>query len=136
MNEQIGIVEEDYLYTATSQIENAGLGLFTAIKIYQGEIISIFKGEILEDAEAKIRETRGENEYFISLLNGKMMDSKFVDCFAKYANDAEGKFGSKFKNNAKISLDDDNNVCLIATKNIQKNGEVFASYGAAYWVEK
>ena len=45
--------ESDYLYLETSQIINAGKGLYTAIDIYKDEIISLFKGKILTENEAK-----------------------------------------------------------------------------------
>ena len=53
--------------------------------------------------------------------------------FAKYANDAEAFKNSIHKNNAKITLDDDDNVCIIATKNIKSASEIFCSYGKKYW---
>ena len=34
--------EEDYLYVQDSEIPNSGKGLFTAIKIYKNEMISLF----------------------------------------------------------------------------------------------
>jgi uncharacterized protein len=133
MPETIEAAEEDYLYIEPSQIPNSGQGLFTAIDIYKGEVISLFKGEILTQEEVKLRESRKEHQYFICLLDGRMMDSKNVECFAKYANDAIGKSKSTFTNNAKITLDDDGNVCLVATKNIKGGSEIFASYGVGYW---
>jgi SET domain-containing protein len=54
-------------------------------------------------------------------------------CYAKYANDAEGLSSSNFKNNAKITLDDDNNVCIKASKKIKAGEEIFCSYGKRYW---
>lgn len=125
--------EEDYLYTQTSQLPNAGLGLFTAITIHKHEIISVFKGEILSDEEAEKREKESKNGYFVKLLSGKIMDSANTPCFAKYANDSHN---SDFKSNAEIRLDDSNRVCLVATKNIKKNAEIFCSYGLAYWKTK
>lgn len=122
--------ESDYLYTKTSQIANSGNGLFTAIDIYKNEIISLFKGEIINVKEAEIRAQQNNDRYFINLLDGSIMDSMPTDCFAKYANDATN---SNFKNNAKITLDDDNNVCLKATKKIKSGEEIFCSYGKAYW---
>jgi uncharacterized protein len=56
-----------------------------------------------------------------------------VKCFAKYANDADGFLRSNFKNNAKIGLDEFDKVCLIATRNIKTNEEIFCSYGKKYW---
>ena len=112
---------------------NAGKGLFSAIKIYKNEIISIFKGEILTEFDAKIRADNQLDRYFINMLDGTILDSMNIDCFAKFANDAEAFGKLEFKNNAKITLDDENNVCIIATKNINPYEEIFCSYGKKYW---
>lgn len=133
MDNTIDAKEEDYLYIQKSQIENSGNGLFTAIEIYKEEIISIFKGKIITNTEAESIVKLNEDKYFINLLDGTILDSNTVDCFAKYANDSNGFIKSKYKNNSKISLDEANNVCLIATKNIISNEEIFCSYGKRYW---
>jgi hypothetical protein len=133
MDNTIDAKEEDYLYIQKSQIENSGNGLFTAIEIYKEEIISIFKGKIITNNEAESIVKLNEDKYFINLLDGTILDSNTVDCFAKYANDSNGFIKSKYKNNSKISLDEANNVCLIATKNIKSNEEIFCSYGKRYW---
>ena len=125
--------EADYLYIETSQLPNAGKGLFSAIKIYKDEIISIFKGEILTEIEAKNRAHKNLDKYFINMIDGTIMDSMHVDCFAKYANDAEAFGKLQFQNNAEIKLDDENNVCIIATKSIKPYQEIFCSYGRKYW---
>lgn len=125
--------ESDYLYIQDSQITNAGKGLFTAIDIYSNEIISLFKGEILTDNEAQKRVSDGKDRYFINMLDGSILDSMNIDCFAKYANDAEAFSKLEFKNNSKITLDDDNNVCIVATKKIKSQQEIFCSYGVKYW---
>lgn len=125
--------ESDYLYIQTSQLPNSGNGLFTAIAIYKDEIISVFKGEILSDVEAELRTKNRANNYFMNLLDGTILDCKNTDCFAKYANDASGFSKSDFKNNAKIALDENNNVCLIAIRKIKSGEEVFCDYGKKYW---
>ena len=125
--------ESDYLYIQDSQITNAGKGLFTAIDIYPNEIISLFKGEILTDKDAQKRVSEGNDRYFINMLDGSILDSMHVDCFAKYANDAEAFSKLEFKNNSKITLDDDDNVCIVATKKIKSQQEIFCSYGVKYW---
>ena len=130
---KINAPEADYLYLNSSRIPNSGTGLFTAITIYKEEIISIFKGRILTQSEAKIKAEKGNDKYFINLLDGTIMDSMSVKCFAKYANDATGFSKSDFKNNAKISLDETGNVCLIATRKIKQEEEIFCSYGRKYW---
>ena len=95
--------ESDYLYIQDSQIPNAGKGLFTAIDIYPNEIISLFKGEILTDKDAQKRVFEGKERYFINMLDRSILDSMHVDCFAKYANDAEAFSKLEFKNNSKIT---------------------------------
>lgn len=132
----IDSAESDYLYVSKSQITNAGNGLFTAIPIYKDEIIAVFKGEILSDNEAEIRVKEGNDAYFMNLINGSILDCKNTECFAKYANDAIGFSKSEMKNNAKIALDENENVCLIAIKKIQLGEEVFCDYGKKYWKKR
>lgn len=132
-NNTIEAREVDYLYIQPSQINNAGHGLFIAIDIYKNEIITLFKGEIINAEEAEKRINQNKDHYFINLLDGTIMDSHSTDCFAKFANDAKGVTSSAFKNNAKITLDAANNVCLQATKNIKAGAEIFCSYGKRYW---
>lgn len=132
-NNTIESAESDYLYKALSQLPNSGNGLFTAINIYKDETISIFKGKILTDSQAKKSVLNGKDQYFINMLDGTIMDSINTPCFAKYANDVNGSFDSEFKNNAKIGLDEENNVCVIAIRKIVSGEEIFCSYGKNYW---
>ena len=127
--------EADYLYVMLSQIEQAGDGLYTAIDIYEEEIISLFKGKVITTIEAKRRVSQNADQYFINLLDGTIMDCMHAMCFAKFANDAEGFSKSKFKNNAEITLDDDDRVCLKAIRHISAGEEVFCNYGRPYWVK-
>ena len=131
--DEIEAKESDYLFTQTSQISGAGLGLFTAITIFKDEVICLFKGEQLSDEEADTRIAASEDQYFINLLDGTIMDSKHVDCFAKYANDAAGPGDHAFNNNAKIGLNELDQVCLIAERNIKAQEEIFCGYGEKYW---
>jgi len=133
MDIKIEASEYDYLYKSQSQIPNAGFGLYTAIDIDKDEIIAIYKGKILSEAEINKRVKEGKDRYFINLLNGSIMDSINSKCFAKYANDANGKSKSKFKNNAVITLTDKDKVCLLALKDIPAGDEIFCSYGKKYW---
>ncbi|MQP52775.1 MULTISPECIES: SET domain-containing protein-lysine N-methyltransferase [unclassified Flavobacterium] len=107
--------------------------MFTAIDIYKDEIISIFKGEILSEKEAQKRVSEGHDKYFMNMIDGSILDAMHTECFAKFANDAEAFSKSEFKNNSKITLDDNNNVCIVATKKIKSGEEIFCSYGAKYW---
>lgn len=131
----IEATESDYLFVSTSQLPNSGNGLYTAIAIYKDEVISLFKGEILTNLQIKLRVNKGHDKYFINMPNGTIMDSMRVHCFAKYANDAEGYSKSLFKNTSKIALDENNNVCIIAIRNIKINEEIFCGYGKKYWTK-
>jgi SET domain-containing protein len=132
-NNKIEAIEFDYLFKNPSQLPNAGNGLFTAIDIYIDETIAVFKGEVLSNAEAKKRAQEGNDRYFINLLDNTIMDSMHTACFAKYANDAKGSPTATFKNNAEIVLDDNDKICIKATREIKANEEVFCSYGKKYW---
>ena len=125
--------ENLYLYKAVSQIKNAGDGLYTAINIYKDEVIATFKGERLTDAVARKRAKKGNDQYFIAMLDGSIMDSVKSKCFAKYANDAIGLGDSGFNNNSRIALDENDNVCIIANKTIKTGDEIFCGYGKRYW---
>ena len=125
--------ESDYLYLQPSNIPNAGTGLFTAIKIYKDEVVSIYKGEIITNKEAHARAAAGNDQYFIDISPARILDSKPVEGFAKYANDAKGREGKDFKNNTKIAFKNRRQVCLIATRNIKAEEEILCSYGKEYW---
>ncbi len=56
-----------------------------------------------------------------------------VNGFAKYANDAQAFENGKFKNNAIITIDDEENICLVAKRNIKEGEEIFCGYGKRYW---
>ena len=130
---QIDAAESDYLYIESSQLRNAGSGLYTAIPIFKDERIAIFKGKKRTDKQAAEIAAKGRDQYFIVLPDGHILDSMPTFCFAKYANDASGPAKSSFKNNAKITLDDDDQVCLIALRTIKAGEEVFCAYGKPYW---
>ncbi|MBP9187591.1 MAG: SET domain-containing protein-lysine N-methyltransferase [Bacteroidia bacterium] len=129
----INAPEKRYLYVAISQLQNAGKGLFTAIDIYKDEVIATFKGEMLTNIQATNRAKKGNDQYFIAMLDGSIMDSLNSKCFAKYANDAMGLTPAVFKNNSRIALDENDQVCIIATKKIKAGEEVFCGYGKRYW---
>ncbi len=133
MTNKINAPERSYLYINTSQLPASGNGLYTAINIYKDEYIAQFKGEILTNLQAKLRAKNNKDQYFITMLDGSIMDSMKRNCFAKYANDVKGSANTLFTNNAKIGLDENENVCLIATRYIKSGEEIFCSYGNRYW---
>lgn len=133
MDQSIDSEESDYLFIQESNLKDAGLGLFTAIDIFKDEIISVFKGEVLSQKQAKIRVLKKEDRYFMNLPNGSVFDTSLTDCFAKYANDADGFSKSDFTNNAIIKLEDTNKICLVAKRKIKAGEEIFCAYGQKYW---
>ncbi len=133
MSDKINSKESNYLYIALSQLPNSGQGLFTTIDLYKDEIVSLFKGEVLTDRQAELRIKKGHDAYFINMLDGKILDSMKTNCFAKFANDAKGSSTSLLKNNTFICIDENNNVCLQASKNIKRGSEIFCNYGNLYW---
>jgi hypothetical protein len=135
MNQTIDTGEEDYLFVKESGISGAGKGLFTAIDIFKDEIISVFKGEVLSQKQSKIRALKKEDRYFMNLPNGLIFDTSLTECFAKFANDAEGFSITEYKNNAIIRLDDSNKICLVAKRKIKSGEEIFCAYGKKYWVK-
>ena len=128
--------EAEYLYVQLSRIPGAGQGLFTAIPIHRGEVVAVFEGERLSASEAERRTDRGEHAYFVTLLDGSTLDSMHTECFAKYANDVEGPGNSRLRNNAVITLDDEDRPCIMALRTIRAGGEVYVSYGKAYWAKR
>ncbi len=130
---RIDAPEADYLFVQISQLPNAGEGLFSAITILKDEIIAIYGGSILNEIEALRKADENLDKYFINLPDGTILDSMESGCFARYANDAIGVSVSKFKNNSKISLDENGNVCLVASRKIKSGEEIFCSYGKKYW---
>lgn len=126
--------ESDYLYLNPSTIIGAGNGLYTAISIYDNERIAIFKGEQLTPKEATFRTANKQDSYFMNTPSGKIFDTMNTPCYAKYANDAEGYGAKQFKNNATITVDEKNNICLVATKDIKIGEEIFCGYGKKYWI--
>lgn len=112
----IEALEADYLYIATSQLPNSGNGLYTAIDIYKCEVISLFRGEIGTSKHVALRVKNDKDQYFISTLNGIIMDSMKEKIFAKHANGAEGFSNPKFKNFEKIALDEEIKFALLPKK--------------------
>jgi hypothetical protein len=128
--------EADYLYVKASGIADAGMGLFTAIPIHRGEVVAVFRGERLTATEAARLAALGDDTYFVTLLDGSTLDSMHSDCFAKYANDIEGPGNTRSRNNAVITLNDDEQPCVMAMRTIKAGGEVFVGYGKAYWKKR
>lgn len=129
---QVGIPESDYLYIQESQLPDSGRGLYTAVTLYKDEEITLFKGDVITEKQIAVRVSDEEDKYFIALLDGTILDCMHTECYAKYANDARG-YASTFNNNAKIIVNDQNEVCLMAVRKIKAGEEIFCGYGKRYW---
>ncbi len=134
----------DYLLISDSTIPACGKGLFTLKRIKKGEKICQFGGRLIGNKEfskiLKAIEKGNYNlesaNYYISLSSGLILDSYESDCYARYANDAEGftKIDG-FKNNAIIIEGEDQVSAYLQAKNdIPKGSEIFTAYGKSYWV--
>lgn len=130
---QVGIPESDYLYVKESQLPDSGRGLFTAVTLFKDEEITVFRGDVITEKQIKERVLAEQDKYFIALLNGRILDCMHTECYAKYANDARGYTSLTFSNNAKIIINDQNEVCLMAVKKIKAGEEIFCGYGKRYW---
>lgn len=135
--------KEKNLYIGLSALQGCGEGLYTSQKIKAGERICDFAGTLIgKGAFAKILEAIQNNtynlenaNYYVSLSSGLILDSSASNCFARYANDAEGpQKDSRFKNNAKIMEGEDKiSAYLVALEDIPAGSEIFAAYGKSYW---
>lgn len=140
--------EKDYLIIKESTLPNAGRGLFTTKDIKKYEIVAKYEGEILTYGEYMRRNIKGDNEYFILCESYDMMDSKNIECFAKYANDASydnldntdyyqfNERPNRPDNNTDIRQYKNNINYLIANRDIKEGEEIFTSYGESYWINQ
>lgn len=124
---------EKNLEVKESKIKGAGKGLFTKVHIKKGQLISRFTGELIENEKV---EDLNSNEKFLYLIE---WDEKYTlnvehsNCFAKYANDAEGiKKTKMFSNNSEMCWKK-NDLFLRAIKDIKEGDEIYVSYGKQYW---
>lgn len=131
--DSIDATEASYLFKAPSQLPDSGTGLFTAIEIYKNETIAIYKGRTVSAKRSLKLAKEGKDLYFIEKPDGTIFDSMNSECFAMYANDAEAYPDSPFKNNAEIRMDENDDVCLMALRNIKAHEEIFCGYGKRYW---
>lgn len=124
---------EKHLYIETSQIPNAGMGLFTNVRIPKGENIVEYKGRKTTWQDVKEKEV--DNLYIMYVSDDNVIDAgKHKKQLARYANDAKGLTKvAHLKNNAHFVHDDKGRVYLEATRDILPQEEIFVSYGKEYW---
>jgi hypothetical protein len=116
------------LYITDSNINDAGIGLFTFDFIKKGEIIDIFKGYYINNDFVDIFEN---SKYLIEINDTITLDCELQFSYAKFANDALNH--KIYKNNSYIEQDENAIVYLVAERDIHNGEEIFCAYGDEYW---
>ncbi|MBK7964796.1 MAG: SET domain-containing protein-lysine N-methyltransferase [Bacteroidetes bacterium] len=122
----------------TSQLPNAGKGLFALVEFKRGDIVCEYEGEIVTWAECERRSNEGHEGYAFFMTNNLCVDAYFTPwAFGRYANDARGVGRvNGLRNNAQYEIkrrDGVQKVFIVATRTIQPGQEVFVHYGDDYW---
>jgi hypothetical protein len=111
-----------------SNIKDSGFGLFVATRpIRKGEIITKYSGKI------SYNPTYGK---YVLEAAGKYINANKSDCYGSYANDCRAsnrRLHQCKQNNARFKITNDGSVDIVAIKDINKNEEIFISYGRQYW---
>ena len=122
---------EKFLHVKTSQLPDAGKGLFTKVFIPKGKRIVEYKGKIVKWKDVKYKDA--ENGYLMYITANAVIDARPSKSFGRYANDAEGDSRMKgFRNNSEyVSV---GKRCYIeAIGDIEPGEEIFVGYGKDYW---
>jgi SET domain-containing protein len=122
---------EQHLEVKTSQLPNAGNGLFTKEFIPKGSCIVEYKGRRTTWDQVR---NDADNGYIYYVDDSLVIDGKAdTKALARYANDARGLTRIKgITNNARYIHDDDK-VYIEAAKDIPAGAEIFVNYGKEYW---
>jgi hypothetical protein len=125
---------------AESDIEGAGLGLFTTRARKRGEWICTYLGRVLTNADY----FAAPDWYSVQLSRGRVLSASWsTDGFARYANNAQSTYG----NNCLLMTEAQRGrewaqprfrgsgvrVGLIAGRAIEAEAELCVSYGNNYW---
>ena len=126
------LLAEQHLRIKPSQIQGAGLGLYTTIRRPAHRMIAPYTGRTI---------TRPENtytgHYVVQLTHAppfKYVDSNHTtDGAGRYANNARRR--DHFTNNSHLAIDRQHpsQAKVVASRPIPAGKEVFAKYGNAYW---
>jgi uncharacterized protein len=122
----------------TSQLPNAGKGLFALVEFKRGDIVCEYEGEIVTWAECERRSKEGHEGYAFFMTKNRCVDAYFTPwAFGRYANDARGVGRVEgLRNNAQYEIkrrDGVQKVFIVATRTIHPDQEVFVHYGDDYW---
>lgn len=123
---------EKQLRVKTSQLPNAGKGLFTTKAIPKGTRIVEYKGR--RSAWKDVRDEDGKNGYIFYINRNHVIDAlPTKKALARYANDARGLTRIKgIVNNADYVVDG-LKAYIESKKDIAAGEEIFVDYGKDYW---
>lgn len=129
MDVYVNDTERD-LTVKKSQISEAGLGVFTNVKITRGSIIGVYTGKIINPS-SKIK----NRDYLLHVNKRILIDaSQTPRCIMAMVNSFDG---SNFTQNCEfvfVKRGKNPIVQVIATSDIESGSELFISYGDSYFV--
>lgn len=122
------------LIVKTSQLPNAGKGLYTTTAIKKGTKVIEYLGEIIDWKEYEKRVERDEDGYLFFINKKRCIDAwNTPQHKARYANDAAGLSRVKgLTNNSNYEIEDDR-CYIVAKKDIAPGEEIFVNYTKEYW---
>lgn len=120
-----------HLKVKTSTIPRSGKGLFVAVDVPRGAVITEYIGRRATWADV---ENDADNPYIYYIDDANVIDaSSDLGSFGRYANDAAGLTRVPgLKNNAEYE-EVDNRVFIKAKAHITAGSEIFVAYGKDYW---
>lgn len=114
-------------YMKASNLAGAGRGLFAAMPILAGELITLYC--------TRYRPPRPDSNYVWQDGDSTLWDAKqerSKRALAKYANDPNGPTKGKAEANATIAMDS-GLPKLYALHDIDQDEEIYVDYGDVYW---
>ncbi len=122
------------LKVKTSQLPNAGKGLFTDKPIKKDAKIIEYKGEIIDWKEYEKRVAEDKDGYLFFINKNRCIDAfSTPEHKARYANDAAGLSRVRgLSNNADYEIFGDK-CFIVARRDIKAGEEIFVNYTKEYW---
>lgn len=123
---------EKQLRVKTSQLPNAGKGLYTTKAIPKGTRIVEYKGR--RSKWKDVRDEDGRNGYIFYINRNHVVDAlPAKSALARYANDARGLTRVKGMINNADYVVDGLKVYIESKRDIPAGAEIFVDYGKDYW---
>jgi ribonuclease HI len=120
------------LYVRTSNVPCGGYGLFANRRYKEGERITRYTGEVIDETEKRRRYPSNEGEYVMHVKHDMYIDAidPHISSIARYINSSGGGY-----NNAQIRPHHTHNthhINIVATRDIAPGEEIYMPYGSAY----